>query len=77
MQMKLAIVVKQTMAISNPRKGKKTSSRDKNVNKVDISPIKKKKAVTGHSKSVQMCMARTIFLSQTSMFSLFFIQFYL
>jgi hypothetical protein len=57
---------------------KKTSSCDKNVNKVDISPILKKRLLWAIAKSVQMCTARTIFLSQTSLcFHFFFIQFYL
>jgi hypothetical protein len=71
MQMKLAIVVKPW-----PFPIQEREKTWWNVNIVDISPIKKK-AVTGLSKSVQMCTAKTIFLSQTSMVSLFFIQFYL
>jgi hypothetical protein len=63
------------MAISNPGKGKKKLPVV--IKRKDSRYFaNKKRAVMGLGKSVQMCTAKIVFLSQTSMFSLFFIQFY-
>jgi hypothetical protein len=55
MQMKLAIAVKPWPF--------PIQEREKKLPVVDISPLKKK-AVTGLSKSVQMCTAKTIYFPE-------------